>query len=114
MRATVIRRHDRGRHQAGPARRRSVMTNFVLTFRGATDRDLSEAEGAAWMAWFGELGSAIVDPGSRVGATSTLGAASSATAVTGYTIIQTDDLEAAVVLAKGCPGLLQGGGVEVG
>ena len=90
------------------------MSTFILTFRGATNRILSEADGAAWMAWFGGLGSAIVDPGSRVGATSTLGAASSATAVTGYSIIQAEDLEAAVVLAKGCPGLSQDGGVEVG
>lgn len=90
------------------------MSSFILTFRGVTDRTLSEAEGNAWMAWFGELGSAIVDPGSRVGATSTLGAAPSATAVTGYTIISADDLEAAVVIAKGCPGLAQGGAVEVG
>lgn len=91
-----------------------MMSTFILTFRGATDRNLSEAEGAAWMAWFGELGSAVVDPGSRVGATGTLGDAESASAVTGYTIIQADDLETAVALANGCPGLSQGGGVEVG
>jgi hypothetical protein len=91
-----------------------IMSTFILTFRGATDRVLSEADGAAWMAWFGELGNAIVDPGSRVGATSALGVTPSASAVTGYTIIQADDLEAAAVLAKGCPGLTQGGGVEVG
>lgn len=90
------------------------MTNFILTFRGATDRTLSEAEGAAWMAWFGELGAAIVDPGRQVGETTTLGAAPSSTVVTGYTIIQADDLEGATALAKGCPGLSQGGGVEVG
>jgi hypothetical protein len=90
------------------------VSTFILTFRGATDRTLSEADGAAWMAWFGELGSAIVDAGSRVGATRTLGTAPSATAVTGYTIIQADDLEAAAVLANSCPGLSQGGGVEVG
>ena len=90
------------------------MSTFILTFRGATDRSLSEADGAAWMAWFGELGSSIVDPGSQVGATSTLGIAPSMTAVTGYTIIRADDLDAAVGLAKGCPGLSQGGAVEIG
>ena len=90
------------------------MTKSVLTFRGATDRTLSDAEGAAWMSWFGELGAAIVDPGAQVGGTSVLGAVPSPTAVTGYTIIQAEDLDAAVALAKGCPGLSQGGGVEVG
>jgi hypothetical protein len=90
------------------------MTNFILTFRGATDRTMSEAEGAAWMAWFGELGAAIVDPGNQVGTTTALGVAPSSTAVSGYSIITAADFEAAVALAKGCPGLSQGGGVEVG
>lgn len=90
------------------------MARFVLTFRGSPDRTLSEADGAAWMSWFAELGSAIVDPGAQVGGTSVLGAGQSSTVVTGYTIIQAKDLDGAVALAKGCPGLSQGGGVEVG
>ncbi len=90
------------------------MGKFILTFRGAKDRTPSDADGAAWMTWFGELGAAIVDPGSQVGDTNTLGAAPSSSVVTGYTLIQVDDLEAATALAKGCPGLSQGGGVEVG
>ncbi len=90
------------------------MSNFILTFRGAPDRAVSEADGAAWMAWFGELGAAIVDPGSQVGNTTALGLSPSSTAVSGYSIIQAADFEAAVALAKGCPGLSQGGGVEVG
>ena len=90
------------------------MNSFVLTFRGTSDRTLTEAEGAAWMTWFGDLGSAVVDPGSQVGRTSTLGTAPSATVVTGYTVIRADDFDAAVALAQGCPGLSQGGGVEVG
>ena len=90
------------------------MAKFILTFRGTTDRTLSEADGAAWMSWFGELGSAIADPGAQVGATSALGADRTSTVVSGYTVIQADDLDAAVALATGCPGLSQGGGVEVG
>lgn len=90
------------------------MAKFIWTFRGATDRTLSDADGAAWMSWFGELGSVIVDPGAQVGVTRVLGDVPSSTVVTGYTIIQADDLDAAVALAQGCPGLSQGGGVEVG
>ena len=90
------------------------MTSFVLTFRNAADRTITEAEGQAWMEWFGQIGSSILDAGSRVGSTNALGAAPSGSVITGYTVIKATDLEAAVLLAKGCPGLAQGGAVEVG
>jgi hypothetical protein len=91
------------------------MATFVLTFRNAASHVTDEVEGAAWMAWFGELGSSIVDMGSQVGGTSSLGnAPTTGGVVTGYTIVQAADLDAAVLLAKGCPGLDHGGAVEVG
>jgi hypothetical protein len=90
------------------------MSSFVLTFRNAADHTPSEVEGAAWMTWFGELGAAIVDQGGRVGGTSSLGGAPTDTVITGYTTVRADDLEAATLLAKGCPGLAHGGAVEVG
>jgi hypothetical protein len=90
------------------------MANFVLTFRNTSDHVPDDAEGQAWMEWFPQLGASIVDPGSRVGATSSLGGAPSDSIVTGYTVVTASDLEAAVLLAKGCPGLAHGGAVEVG
>ena len=90
------------------------MTSFVLTFRNVAGHVPNEVEGPAWMAWFGELGSSIIDMGSQVGATSSVGSAPTGSVVTGYTIVQAADLEAAVLLAKGCPGLAHGGAVEVG
>ena len=91
------------------------MTNFVLTFRNASSHVTDAVEGAAWMAWFGELGSSVVEMGSQVGRTSSLGdAPTTGGVVTGYTIVQAADLDAAVLLAKGCPGLEHGGAVEVG
>ena len=90
------------------------MSNFVLTFRNVAGHVPNDVEGAAWGSWFGELGSSIVDMGSQVGATSSLGSAPTGGVVTGYTIVQAADLEAAVLLAKGCPGLAHGGAVEVG
>ncbi len=90
------------------------MANFVLTFRNSTDHAVSAAEGGAWMEWFGTIGASIVDPGSQVGATSTLGNGPTGSVVSGYTVISAADLEAAVLLAKGCPGLSHGGAVEVG
>ena len=90
------------------------MTNYVLAFRGHPDRTNTADQDAAWMSWFQQLGSAIVDPGNRTGRTSTLGKSDgSASVLTGYTVITADDLTAAVDLAKGCPGLSTGGGVEI-
>jgi hypothetical protein len=94
------------------------MNTYVLAFRGQPDRPAPADVSEKWMAWFGELGSSIADPGSRVGATATVAAADAgdpATAViTGYTLIHADDLAAATDLARGCPGLADGISVEVG
>jgi hypothetical protein len=66
------------------------------------------------MAWFEKLGGAVVDPGNPVGARSSLGNCGSGSVLGGYSLITADDLEAAVTLAKGCPALAAGGGVEIG
>jgi hypothetical protein len=95
------------------------MSNYVLSFRSQADRTASADEEAAWGAWFQQIGSCIVDFGGRVGRVSSLGntagdAGANPAVLSGYITIQADDLESAVGVAKGCPGLTQGGGVEVG
>ncbi|MGY2873130.1 hypothetical protein ACVW00_000320 [Marmoricola sp. URHA0025 HA25] len=93
------------------------MTTYVLAFRGQPGRPAPEGAEEKWGAWFGELGSAIADPGSRVGPVATLTApdhGDPATAVlTGYMTVTADDLEAAASLARGCPGLEHDISVEV-
>jgi len=97
------------------------MANYLLAYKGggmaATDAE-REAAMAAWGAWFGELGQAVVDPGNPVGASATV--ASDGTAgggvaagVSGYSVVSADSLEAATGLVKGCPVLAMGGTVEV-
>lgn len=93
------------------------MSNYVLAFRGRSDRTAGADEVAEWGNWFGELGGTVVDFGSRVGRVTALGdcgAANGGDVLTGYVVIAADDLESAVSLAKGCPALVHGGGVEVG
>jgi hypothetical protein len=95
--------------------RRKSMGNYVLSFRGKTDRKVGADEEAAWGQWFQEIGSSVVDFGHRVGRVSALGAdRNPADSLTGYVVVSASDLEDAVGLAKGCPGLTHGGGVEVG
>jgi hypothetical protein len=90
------------------------MANYVLTFRNSGDHTVTEAEGGAWMEWFQQIGASVVDQGSQVGATNSLGSAPSGSVVSGYSVISAADLEAATLLAKGCPGLSHGGAVEIG
>jgi hypothetical protein len=45
---------------------------------------------------------------------STLGKLGDGTRLGGYSLVSADDPEAALTLAKGCPALEMGGGIEVG
>ena len=98
------------------------MANYVLAFKGGMQQPTNDEEGAAvmaaWMAWFGDLGAAMVQPGNPFGSSATVaadGTVSDATSsgLTGYTVISADSLNAATALAKGCPHLANGGSIEV-
>jgi hypothetical protein len=96
------------------------MSRFVLMFHGG---DTPEAPSPAvmdrWMAWFAELGDAVVDMGAQLGSSATIasdGTPSEGTGpdpANGYTVIEAADLHDAVVMAKGCPGLASGGSVKL-
>jgi hypothetical protein len=68
---------------------------------------------AAWMGWFGELGAAVIDGGNPFGRSQTIGGAAPGEPLNGYTVIDAADLDAAAVLAQGCPVLGGGGQVDV-
>ena len=98
------------------------MPKYVLAYHGGgmaqTEAEQAAAM-AAWGAWFGALGDAIVDGGNPTGAAKTVKADGSAVdggganPITGYSLISATDLDAAVSLAKGCPIFASGGTVEV-
>src|SRR5262245_11521426 len=92
------------------------MGKYVLAYQGGgmAETEAAQQEAmAAWGAWFGELGAAIVDPGAPFGAGSAVGGGPATSALTGYSILQADDLAAAVKLAEGCPVIRDGGSVHV-
>ena len=91
------------------------MTTFLLTYRAPDNYTRGTAEGrAAWMAWFESMGGALVDYGKPVARSAALGdCGAGGRAVDGYSLIGADDLDAALALAKGCPFVGMGGGVEV-
>jgi hypothetical protein len=88
------------------------MSSYVVTFRSASARPSAEQE-QAWTNWFGEIAPHITDSGNRVGRAVMLGDAAP-DQLSGYIVIEAADLDAAVEVAKGCPGLASGGRVEVG
>ncbi len=97
------------------------MTKFVFVFHGGTMAE-TEAEQeevmAAWGAWFGQMGEAVIEPGNPFAQNRTVGSGGTSNGggdnpATGYTVVQADSIDAAADLAKGCPILDGGGTVEV-
>ena len=99
------------------------MSKFVFAYHGGSGMPETQAEQAAimeaWGQWFGALGDAVVDGGAPTGAARTVGPDGAATdggganPLTGYTVIEAADLDAATEIARGCPVLAGGGSVEV-
>lgn len=87
------------------------MSKFVFTFRAKEGRIPSAAEEVEWGKWFQELGSTVKDFGNRIGQSRLLGARG---VPGGYVVVEADSLDTAVEIARGCPGLRNEGGVEVG
>ena len=91
------------------------MASFVISFRSPLSSRPEAAEEVEWQRWFGELGSTVTDFGQRVGRVRALGSGERrGDALAGYVVIDADDLDKAVEIAQGCPGLRHGRGVEVG
>ena len=98
------------------------MTNFVLLYTGGGMPESEEEQAtvmAAWGAWYGGMGEAVVDGGNPFGAsknvssTGTNDGSVSSPPVTGYTIISADSLDAAVAQVQDHPHLQYGGQVSV-
>ena len=98
------------------------MNKYVFSYRGNTEMPADQAAideiMAAWGAWFGQLGDAVVDGGNPFGPSSTVEpdgrvSAGKTADLSGYSIVQAGNLDAATEMAKGCPVLGGGGRVVV-
>ena len=91
------------------------MAKYVFSFRVPSDYAPGAGTAAEWQAWFGGLGSALVDVGHAVTDYASLGeVGGSGSRMIGYSVVSAEDMDSAVALAKDCPVLRVGGGVEVG
>jgi hypothetical protein len=97
------------------------MASYLFVYTGGSMAETPEAQQAAmaaWGAWFGTLGDAVVDAGNPFGPAATVASDGGVTdggrsGLSGYSVIRADSLTAATTLTKGCPVLASGGGVEV-
>ncbi len=97
------------------------MPQFMITYLGGNQPTTPE-EGkqhfAKYMDWLKSLGDAAVSPANPIKHSSTINPDGtvedgSITAMSGFTIIQADSMEAALDIAKACPFLEIGGSLEV-
>ena len=95
------------------------MPKFMMIYKGeATDMaDMTPEEGQAvmakWGVWMEKVGPALTDIGTPFGPGASVvddGSSSSAAGVTGYSIVEAADLEAAKGLTDGHPYLSEGNG----
>ena len=92
-----------------------MVKSFVSTFRPRTDYVGNSPEvQQAWQAYLEGLGSKLIDAGNPVFVRQQVGQCGADTVLGGYSIVNAEDLSAAVAMASGCPVLSAGGGVEVG
>jgi hypothetical protein len=76
-----------------------------------------EAEMQAWINWFGSLGDAVVDRGNPFGeSVAVTGEGKGGSAIgglTGYSIVNADDLDSAASLVAECPHFSAGGSIAI-
>ncbi len=93
-----------------------MSSKFMFVFHGGgkpeTPEDCERVM-AAWTAWMGGIGDAMVDGGNPVGMSKTVSEGGvtdngGANPVSGYSIVRADSIDAACEFAKGCP-ILEGG-----
>lgn len=98
------------------------MSQFIFVYHGGKAPETPEdgaKEMALWQAWFADMGDAVAIPGNPVGMSRTVTATGvedhgGANPVSGYTVVDAVDMDAATELAKGCPILADASGtIEV-
>lgn len=96
------------------------MPKYIFAYHGGKMPETQE-EGArvmaAWTTWYEQMGSAVADGGAPVGPSKTVSSTGvsddgGANPVSGYTLVNADNMDAALEMAKGCP-ILEHGTVEV-
>jgi hypothetical protein len=106
---------DQRRRRAGQETKENVMAQFVLTYRIPREYVLGDPDtGRAWQSWFEGIGPDLLDMGKPATAASQAGNCEGDLRLGGFSVIEADNMDAALKIARGCPSISAGGGVEVG
>ena len=97
------------------------MPRFLVTYHGGGMPESEEGRQqamAAFGAWVGATGKALVDPGAPLGPSRTVSAGSvtdgrAAEPFNGYSVLEAADLDAAVDLVRSHPYVARGGSLQV-
>ena len=95
------------------------MTRYILAFRGGMPNSPEEGEKMMqeWIAWMDGLGEALVDPGAAMGKSRFLTGPGKEEAagdpLSGYSVIEADDIDAALEIAGRNPIFSLGGSIEI-
>ena len=94
------------------------MARFLVTYHGQgmpDDPEMMEQAKAAFVAWVGQAGDAIVDPGAPLQMVRQVASGSPEAAVDigGYSIIEADDADAAAAVLESHPYVARGGTLQV-
>ena len=95
------------------------MPKYVLAYHGG-DKPKTPEEGAknmaAWQAWLGGLGEAVINPGTPLSGTQTVsldGVSPSSSTMSGFTVVEAGSIDAAIAMAKSSPFLKTKGTIDV-
>lgn len=98
------------------------MPKFILAYHGGGMPESPEDQAKtmeAWGAYYGAIGENLADGGAPVGMSKTVTADGSvednggSNPLSGYTVVNADNIEAACEMAKKCPIRDMGGSIEV-
>ena len=97
------------------------MPQYILVYLGGdqpSSPEESKQHFSKYMDWLSSLGDAVISPANPLKNTRTVNSDGSlstggTTTMSGYTIVETDSMEAALSMAKACPFLDIGGSLEV-
>ena len=90
------------------------MSTYLYAFRAPDGYAPPPDTFDRWASWQVQLGARLKDRGNVAFRASAVGDCGPATRLGGYSLIRASSLEEAAALARGCPILVAGGGVEVG
>ena len=97
------------------------MPNYIIAYHGGNKPETPEAgaeQMAKWKAWVDGLGDAAVNPGTPLAKTRIVSASGVSddggpAAMSGFSVVKADTMDAALEMAKACPFLDTGGTLEV-